>query len=415
MTYIEFFDKTAIENLCACLSMLPDEVILVGDNEKVMKRHIANYEKVFGNRGQEVHFSCRTVSRWETEKVVQVLDEIVNNYEDCVFGITGGDEIVAFALGIVYERNKDKNIQVHKISIQNNTIYDCDMDGKTIDLHTPQLSVEENIQIYGGEIVYSDVNGGKTYLWDLNPAFVKDVQTMWEICKEKPRDWNAQIGVFEVIGEVGTTSEDGLTVTASVGAVKNYYQNHTGKYRIQKGLIKNLLSKGLLKDFDETSETVSITYKNPQVKKCLTQAGQALEMKVYLTAKQLLNEEGAPVYNDVVNGVEIDWDGKYHGDVEGGFDTTNEIDVFLMHNLIPVLVSCKNGDVTADELYKLSTVAERFGGKYAKKVLVASVINELRQSKTLLQRAHDMGIVVITDKDLMNDTKFAKKLKTVWS
>ena len=31
MTYIEFFDKNASENICACLSCAPDRVILLGE------------------------------------------------------------------------------------------------------------------------------------------------------------------------------------------------------------------------------------------------------------------------------------------------------------------------------------------------------------------------------------------------
>ena len=38
MTYIEFFDKNASENICACLSCAPDRVILLGESTKVTHR-----------------------------------------------------------------------------------------------------------------------------------------------------------------------------------------------------------------------------------------------------------------------------------------------------------------------------------------------------------------------------------------
>ena len=44
-------------------------------------------------------------------------------------------------------------------------------------------------------------------------------------------------------------------------------------------------------------------------------------------------------------------------------ETKNEIDVMLMRGVVPVFVSCKNGAVKMDELYKLDTVAQRFGGR----------------------------------------------------
>lgn len=102
---------------------------------------------------------------------------------------------------------------------------------------------------------------------------------------------------------------------------------------------------------------MTITYKNEQVKKCLNQAGQALEMKVYVTANGLIDADGVPVF-----------------------------------------ISCKNGIVTADELYKLSTVAERFGGQYSKKVLVVTALESLGEAGNYLrQRTKDMNIRLIED------------------
>ncbi len=415
MTYIEFFDKNSIENLCACLTMLPDEVILVGDNEAAMKRHIEDYQKVFEKRGKEIKFSYKKVFRWKTAQIIGVLEDIVQNYEDCVFGITGGDELVVFALGIICGRYAEKNVQVHKISIQNNTIYDCDMDGKKIASNTPLLSVEENIQIYGGEIVYSDVHGTSTYRWEMNSEFENDIEEMWTICKDAPRSWNKQIGVFDTINKVGTTSEDGLTITAEISKVKEYYKTHLGKYGIYEEIKSGLCEKGLLTSFTENTDEniVSMTFKNLQVKKCLTQAGLALEMKVYSMARTLKDENGKELYNDVMNGVEIDWDGDIPSKDEN-YDTTNEIDVILMHNMVPIFVSCKNGDFKSDEFYKLNTVADRFGSKYAKKVLVSSLLKDSPADKILKQRAQDMGIHIIAGEDLMDDSKLKKRLENLW-
>ena len=41
MTYVEFFTKTSIENICACLTDVPDRVILIGDNSKAMYSKLA--------------------------------------------------------------------------------------------------------------------------------------------------------------------------------------------------------------------------------------------------------------------------------------------------------------------------------------------------------------------------------------
>jgi len=87
-----------------------------------------------------------------------------------------------------------------------------------------------------------------------------------------------------------------------------------------------------------------------------------------------------------------------------------------MHGMIPVFISCKNGMVTADELYKLNTVAHRFGGEYAKKVLVTTRISDFgEQSMYLKQRAKDMNIRLLERVQDMDEAELEKKLRTVWS
>ena len=41
-------------------------------------------------------------------------------------------DLFLVAAGIVAEKYKDKNIQMHRFNLRNNKIYDCDMDGVTI-------------------------------------------------------------------------------------------------------------------------------------------------------------------------------------------------------------------------------------------------------------------------------------------
>ncbi len=417
MTYVEFFDKIASENISACLTYVPNRVIYIGDNSKLIKKHISNYEKVFEARGYNIEFLFRTVSKSNLDNAIEVLSGIVEMYDDCVFDITGGEEILTLALGVVYSKYPDKNIQIHKFNLRNNTVYDCDKDGTTIYKETPALSIDENIRIYGGEVVYGSIDEEKTYKWDLTPDFLNDINLIWNVCKGNVRYWNMQICILEAAEIVGGHSEDGLTTVVSRVALEQYLAQHKAKLKIAKGIISYLLKYGLLAYFEDDETTVTISYKNKQVKKCLTKAGQALEMKIYITAKGILDTKGVPVYDDALNGVVIDWDGELHDEsVENEFDTENEIDVMLMHDMVPVFISCKNGIVTADELYKLNTVAERFGGQYSKKVLVATSISDFgEQGKYLRQRAKDMNIKIIEGVQTLDDAELEKKLKNIWN
>lgn len=415
MTYIEFFDKTSVENISTCLLNAPERVVYIGDNGKLMKRHIEKYEKMLSARGQNVQFLYKTVSKSNLDGAVALLTELVETYDDCVFDLTGGEEILTVALGMVYARYPEKNIQLHKFNIRNNAICDCDKDGVTVYHDTPTLSIEENVQIYGGEIVYGTVEEDNTYRWSMDEEFLREIEQMWSICKGNVRYWNMQMGIFEAMEKVGQVQEGGLTTVATRGAVEHYLSRHRVKYKKAKGIISALLKYGLLSWFEDDDCNITVSYKNPQVKRCLTKAGQALEMKIFATARALRDKEGALVYDDALNGVVIDWDGRFHDEkTEAIYDTENEIDIMLMHDIVPVFISCKNGVVTAEELYKLSTVAQRFGGKYAKKVLIATALGDSEAAKYFRQRAEDMNVWLIENVQNFTQPELEKKLKNLW-
>ena len=122
------------------------------------------------------------------------------------------------------------------------------------------------------------------------------------------------------------------------------------------------------------------------------------------------------MYNDVRNGVCIDWDGDIHFGEDIIKDTENEIDIMMMHRIVPVFVSCKNGNVDMDELYKLNSVADRFGSKYSKKVLVASALDHMGSfADYFRQRARDMNINLIENIQDMTDAELSRKVKSFWS
>lgn len=417
MTYIEFFDKTAVENICACLMEAPETVIFIGSNIKQMERHIERYKRIFTGRGQEIRFIPERVGHNNLDSAIELLTRIVETYDDCVFDITGGTEVLNMALGIVYERNRDRNIQIHRINVSSDAVYDCDKDGVTISMDTPMLSVAENIRLYGGDILYGGVNEENTYLWDLNPGFLQDVDRIWDVCKGAVRNWNKQIGVLAAAEKAGTVSEDGLSTVISRDALQKQLTEDRLSYKYCKSIITDLCKKGLLKDFFVDDSMLAVTYKNPQVKRCLTKAGQALEMKIYVTATAVLDEDAIPVYHDTLNGVMIDWDGQFHDEKkEEIYDTENEVDVMLMHHIVPVFISCKNGDFDADELYKLNTVAERFGGNYAKKVLVTTCLDSMgSKGHYLEQRMKDMNIIPLKGVQKMEAPELERYIKSLWN
>lgn len=415
MTYIEFFDKTAIENMCGCLTKAPDRVIFIGDKSKVMKKAVARYSRVMEDRGYQVEFIVKTVNRNNLGGIIKLLCEIVEKYDDCYFDLTGGEDLYLVAAGAVRERYPHKNIQMHWFNLKSNTIADCDQDGTTIMTELPHLTVEEQVRIYGGDVVYDNERPLGTHRWDMNPEFVEDINKMWEICRRNPRRWNTLMGVLVAAENVAEPDGDPLVLLARKEKVVEKLAEKGHYFLWAPEIVRMLFAAGLLTSCDCNDTTVRLAYKNAQIKRLMSNAGKILEMKIYSLARSLTGPDGSPVYGDVMTGVYIDWDGEVHGE-QAAYDTVNEIDLVLMRNLIPVFISCKNGHIDQEELYKLVSVTSRFGGKYARKVLIANSLDpESDFCKHLTQRAADMGIDLVPNVYLLEEEDLCRLVRNFWT
>lgn len=285
---------------------------------------------------------------------------------------------------------------MQRYNINNGVVSDCDNDGIIHNIAAPEITVDEHIKLHGGAIRFESNNDNRTYKWDLNDDFIADVNKMWEICCKSPGLWNSQINVLEFADILNEKDSEELCVSVSVSELIETMKREKVKYVSVNSLLRNLKQKHIINNyiFDDTQLTV--TFKNIQTKKCLITAGVILELKVLISARLLNDKNGNLFYSDTLSGVYIDWDGDFHNIGDDNKDTENEIDVIIMKGLIPIFISCKNGRIDDDELYKLDTVASRFGGTYVKKVLISTYFSKKTDSmKYFRQRAKDMKINLI--------------------
>ena len=402
MVYIEFFDKTSVRNICSCLTDTPDKVILVGSNKGLMKKYISIYREMFLQRGKDIDFSCRCVVINDLDSVIKALSEIVEQNADVVIDLDGGDDVCLMAAGMVYERYFDRNIKLQRVNIYNNTV--CT--GVNEEKHIPGLSVSEYIRIYDGNVIFDDVIREGTHIWDYTDDFKRDIDKMWDICRRDNSLWNREIKDLQILEKKRMPSKDDLFTKV---------QKASFERPVDIKIMNILIKAGLILDYTENDGYISYRYKNGQVKRCLTKAGQVLEMKIYSVARSALDTKGNAVYDDVVNGVCIDWDGDDLQNGEG-IVVENEIDVMMTKGVIPVFISCKNGQVDVNELYKLNTVAERFGGDYAKKVLVVTSLerNGGDSAEFFRDRAKGMGIKLLENVQHMTENELERAVKNLW-
>ena len=377
-----------------------------------MEKHAYRYGEVLRSKGFDIEFLYRSVNKNQIQSIIAVLTDIIEEYDNCVFDLTGGDELYLTSVGILFERFKDKNLQMHRINIRNGMIMDCDCDGNAIETDSIiPLSIEEYLRLYGGNIVYNEQKSEGTYKWCLNEDFLDDFFVMWSVCKRDVRLWNAQISVWAEAFELSGSVEGILSISIPVDILKEKIKSG-GSYICIKSIVNTLKKYGLM-TLSEQNGVLHILFKNEQVQRCLTKAGQVLELFVYISALNATEKDGSKSYSDVMTGVQIDWDGSIHTQ-KNACDTQNEIDVLMMRGLIPIFVSCKNGAVDMNELYKLNTVAERFGGAYSKKILVATALDDSIQSEYLRTRAKDMNIRLIENLQSMTESELNKTFRSLW-
>lgn len=411
MTIIEFFDKSAIENILSALLCAPDRVVFIGDSTKRMKRSLEAYREVLKGRALNVELLCHGVRKNDLGAIVEVLTQIVEREADCVFNLDGGEDLYLVAVGMVAQKFPDR-VRLHRFNVRNNTIIDIGPDGSD-QLSSPiEISIAENIRIYGGRVVGWDSHPDGTVDWQFDDEFRRDLEAMWQICRHDPKDWNNMINTLDCVS-ARMAQADGDSFRADAKSARAALKRSGDRYVVEPEILRALEQAGVIRNLDIWDDSMEFDFKNRQVRKCLTKAGQVLELVVHAAALDARDGDGNPMYNDVSSGVYIDWDA--HLEPEGRADVSNEIDVLLMKGAVPVFISCKNGFVDVDELYKLSHVAHRFGGRYARKVLVATRLDDQSSGKYIRARAEDMGIRVIEDLGELDPAGRSRLMAKLWN
>ena len=408
MTIIEFFDKSGLENLLSTLLCAPDRLILIGNSRKRMESRVPYYQRVLAARGIHTEIVCLTVPHGNLQLIYNTLVRVVKKNEKCIFDLTGGEDLYLVAVGMLLQTHGDR-VQCHRFNLRNGSVVDCDADGNVCRSQDLAVSIEETILLNGGEVVREqNENEPATRDWDWTPAFLQQIEDLWQINRRDPRLWNAQINLLGRLGECHTTPEQ-IEMQIDKSRLLQLQKNGNRAAETLPALLRELERAELISHLS-TDPNITFTFPNQQVRRCLTVAGQVLEVLIASRMVALTDQNHTPLYHDCRVGVVINWD----GDGETPVRTVNEIDVFAMCGSTPIFLSCKNGDFDSEELYKLNTVAHRFGGRYAKKVLVAADLDKMgAKGEFLKARANEMQIHIINRITKLSTEELDRILRTL--
>ncbi|MBQ6946847.1 MAG: hypothetical protein IJN42_02270 [Clostridia bacterium] len=398
MTLIEFFDENRIENVACALLSDAKRVILVGSSPSRLAQYCTRYTQLSGKP-----YEPRSIDRNDLGATVKTLEKIVCEVseagERCVLELAGGDDLCLVAAGIVAERHPDQ-IDLWRTNIPHSRL----------DVFYPEnqsrsseqcLTLEENVRIYGGRLQVSEA-------WDLEKT-EPIARLLWQLTLEQ-KDWNhhvEQLGRLRASFPVDGNNQPVIDEKKKATALRfgGKISDLRGKFgRGQLDEIVELLQKirrrqgedkYILRELQISEQELYVEYADGNVKRLLDKAGQVLEVWLAGNLKKMTRQRtGRPYFCDICVGAELDWDGVIQP--HNFPDVSNEIDVMAMRGMVPVFISCKSGKVKPEELYKLDHVAARFGGDYAKKILVVRSLGpEANSEISFEQRAAEMGIAVL--------------------
>ena len=182
MTIIEFFDRSVIKNVANALLCKPDRVITVGHDVRLIYESYNYLLPLMDKIGKKVDLVPMKADRNNLQEIINVLKGIVEQYDDCIFDLTGGEDLYLVAVGSVMA-SSSKHIQCHRFDFKKKKLIDCDADGLVCGVDNFNVSIDDIIALHGGKIVDEPYDKYYQEPWVLDEELHQDVE---DICHHTP-------------------------------------------------------------------------------------------------------------------------------------------------------------------------------------------------------------------------------------
>lgn len=385
---IEFFSDEPLDNVVSSLKFKYDKVIFFGYSDEAMDdiakdtvRHFLMLPHIGVSKVKFVDLPDKSYAQIE-RAIEKRIEKETNAGNECFIDLTGGDELALAPAGMLSTKYQ---IPMSIIDIEENNVQLLAFTEKydklpRRDIH---LKLEEFFHLHRAVIDWTqhkDENKGF-----YTPEFVDTINRLQNYTRRMGAEWNRLSSAMAYL-----SSDQEINICQPRCEIERAAR--VSNYALHK-IIKNierLYHNKFLTDYTYDGGYLRFSFPSAMSQDILCSAGAILEHYTYC---KVLSNKGA---DDCGIGYHLDWE----GDGNPGYtqpdsdDVINEIDVVYIKNNIPTFISCKNLNVSGNQpLYELETVADRFGGSYAHKVLFASG----GASKSVMNRAKEMGIRIIRD------------------
>lgn len=385
-TLIELYDRNPIYNYLAALVFKPEKVIFVGAvNEPIEKCRAktqkfaqltdikSKFEFVY-SKPNDFEDNCRTLK--------SVISKEKSMGNECFIDVTGGRDLALVASGslidegveiIYYDRSLNRYLSL--------------ISGESAEFSV-RISCEAFITAAGGTVF--EVARSHTY----SPEEERIVSEVTELFFEQRDVWTRFVKYLQQVAK-----KDENDRSLFVDAPLSFSDN--GKFfECNKEIMHRLEKIGAVKNLHLSEKRMNFSFFSHRLANLLVNEGVWLELKVYMTAKEM------PVFSDSQTGVKFIWDipvdGKPLSRLLSDSVPRNEVDAVLSRELTPVFISCKTRAPFNEDLNELYAVKEKFGGDFASSIIVTT--KRVNRDTPIYERAQALGIGIIDEKTFENGT-----------
>ena len=371
-TLIELYDTSPIRNVLATVMFRPQEMILICPPEVAedpnQKRSLRDF---FAYLNCPVKLTLIPVTLLDAGKTERVLREVLESHQDCAIDISGGTDAALFAAGVA-----SGDTPVFTYSVRKDTFFEIKNAPFARSLpNTVHLDVRSCLMMAGGTLLPGrEDNAGLAEMSDR-------IDRLFRVYSTFRPQWNRQISYIQKI----SSAEPGVLEAGGQLREKagNKNVDADGEF------FGALEEAGLILNLQYTDESVSSRFPDERVRFWLRDVGAVLELQVFRACR------AAGCFDDVVLSAVVNWQsGKINRD-----SVTNEIDVMAVQGIQPVFISCKTSEVHTDALNELAILRDRFGGKFARAILVTSGVTG-KTREPVRRRADKLGIELVEWEDM---------------
>ena len=103
----------------------------------------------------------------------------------------------------------------------------------------------------------------------------------------------------------------------------------------------------------------------------------------------------------------MEWDGAAATRIGA---VSNELDVMCTRGIMPLFISCKTCMIRTEALNELAILRDRFGSAVSRAIIVTSAGSVRSVTRN---RAYELGIEIIDQKDLQQEETFQERLRAI--